>query len=49
MPRLMSVIDSGRVDLSPMATHRFSPDRLEEACRLFANQRDAVLKVALTP
>jgi alcohol dehydrogenase len=49
MRRLMSVIESGRVDLSAMVTHRFSLDRVEEAYELFANQRDGVLKVALTP
>jgi threonine dehydrogenase-like Zn-dependent dehydrogenase len=49
MRRLMGVIESGRVDLSAMVTHRFSLDRVEEAYELFANQRDGVLKVALTP
>jgi threonine dehydrogenase-like Zn-dependent dehydrogenase len=49
MRRLMSVIESGRVDLGALVTHRFSLDRVEEAYELFANQRDGVLKVALTP
>ncbi len=49
MRRLMAVIDSGRVDLGAMVTHRFSLDRIEEAYELFANQQDGVLKVALTP
>jgi threonine dehydrogenase-like Zn-dependent dehydrogenase len=49
MRRLMSVINSERVDLGAMVTHRFSLDRVEEAYELFANQRDGVLKVALTP
>ncbi|MDB5693890.1 MAG: alcohol dehydrogenase [Alphaproteobacteria bacterium] len=49
MRRLMAVIDSGRVDLSAMVTHRFPLDRIEEAYALFANQRDGVLKVAITP
>lgn len=49
MRRLMSVIESGRVDLGSMVTHRFSLDRIEEAYELFANQQDGVLKVALTP
>jgi alcohol dehydrogenase len=49
MRRLMSVIESGRVDLGTMVTHRFSLDRIEEAYELFANQRDGVLKVAITP
>jgi threonine dehydrogenase-like Zn-dependent dehydrogenase len=29
--------------------HRFSLDRIEEAYELFGNQRDGVVKVALTP
>ena len=49
MRRLMGVIESGRVDLSAMVTHRFPLDRIEEAYELFANQRDGVLKVAITP
>ena len=49
MRRLMNVIASGRVDLNPLVTHRFGLDRIEEAYELFANQRDGVLKVAITP
>ncbi len=49
MRRLMSVIQSGRVDLDAMVTHRFTLDQIEEAYDLFANQRDGVLKVAITP
>lgn len=49
MRRLLSVIASGRVDLSAMVTHRFKLDRIERAYELFANQRDGVLKVAITP
>ena len=48
MRRLMSVIQSGRVDLSPMVTHRFKLDDIEKAYELFGNQRDGVLKVAIT-
>ena len=49
MRRLMSVIQSGRVDLSPMVTHRFKLDDIEKASELFGHQRDGVLKVAITP
>ncbi len=49
MRRLMDVIDAGRVDLSAMVTHRFPLDRIEEAYELFSNQRDGVLKIAITP
>jgi threonine dehydrogenase-like Zn-dependent dehydrogenase len=49
MRRLMSVIESGRIDLGPMVTHRFQLDDIEAAYDLFGHQRDGVLKVAITP
>ena len=49
MRRLMNVLESGRADLRALVTHRFSLDQIEEAYDLFANQRDGVLKVAITP
>lgn len=49
MRRLMSVIQSGRVDLGPMVTHRFKLDDIEKAYDLFGHQRDGVLKIAITP
>ncbi len=49
MRRLISVLASGRADLSRLVTHRYPLDRIEEAYELFANQRDGVLKVAITP
>lgn len=49
MRRLMAVVASGRVDVSPLVTHRFRLDDIEAAYELFANQRDGVMKVAITP
>jgi len=49
MRRLMSVIASGRVDLSAMVTHRYRLEDIETAYDLFSHQRDGVLKVAITP
>ncbi|MDZ5451332.1 MULTISPECIES: NAD(P)-dependent alcohol dehydrogenase [Labrys] len=48
MRRMLDVIGSGRVDLGGLVTHRFKLDQIEEAYDLFANQRDGVLKVAIT-
>lgn len=48
MRRMMAVIRSGRVDLKPLVTHRYKLDDIEAAYDLFANQRDGVLKVAIT-
>ena len=49
MRRLLGVIESGRVDLGGLVTHRYKLDDIEKAYDLFANQRDGVLKVAITP
>jgi len=49
MRRLLDVVASGRADLKPLVTHRFKLDQIEQAYDLFANQRDGVLKVAITP
>ena len=49
MRRLMATIASGRLDTRPLVTHRFGLDDIEEAYALFAEQRDGVLKVAITP
>jgi threonine dehydrogenase-like Zn-dependent dehydrogenase len=49
MRRLMATIASGRLDARPLVTHRFTLDQIEAAYELFSNQRDGVLKVAITP
>ena len=46
---MMRTIEGGRVDLRALVTHRFRLDDIEDAYELFANQRDGVLKVAITP
>lgn len=49
MRRLMNKIASEHVDLKLLATHLFGLEQIEEAYDLFANQRDGVLKIAVTP
>jgi len=49
MRRLMDVVASNRIDARALVTHRFKLDDIETAYDLFANQRDGVLKVAITP
>jgi alcohol dehydrogenase len=48
MRRLVDVIASSRVDLGELVTHRYKLDDIVEAYELFGNQRDGVLKVAIT-
>jgi len=49
MRRLMELVKHGRVDLTPLLTHRFPLDRIAEAYALFGERRDGVLKVAVVP
>ena len=49
MRRLLSVVESGRVDLGVLVTHEYKLDDIVEAYDLFANQRDGVLKIAIKP
>jgi threonine dehydrogenase-like Zn-dependent dehydrogenase len=47
--RLMEVIRHGRVDLTPLLTHRYALDDIVEAYQLFGERRENVVKVAITP
>lgn len=49
MRRLMTMVENRRVDLTPLVTHTFALDDIQEAYDLFSHQRDGVLKVALHP
>jgi alcohol dehydrogenase len=49
MRRLIEIVRSGRIDLTPLLTHSFSLDRIGEAYDLFGSRRDGVLKVAIHP
>jgi threonine dehydrogenase-like Zn-dependent dehydrogenase len=47
MRRLMEVVRSGRVDLTPLLTHTFPLEKIADAYELFGSRRDGVLKVAI--
>jgi 2-desacetyl-2-hydroxyethyl bacteriochlorophyllide A dehydrogenase len=49
MRRLMAMVAEGRMDLTPLITHRFALDDIADAYELFSRQGDGVLKVALFP
>jgi alcohol dehydrogenase len=49
MRRLMAMIEHRRVDLSPLVTHRYALEDIDEAFGVFSEQRSGVLKVALYP
>jgi len=49
MRRLMEMVRSGRLDLTPLITHTFPLDRIVEAYKLFGERREGVMKVAIRP
>ena len=49
MRRLMSLVLSERVDLTPLLTHHFALKNIGEAYALFGERRDGVIKVAIRP
>ena len=49
MRRLMEVVRHGRVDLTPLLTHRFKLEKISDAYELFGERSDGVLKVAIQP
>jgi threonine dehydrogenase-like Zn-dependent dehydrogenase len=44
MKRLFRLLEAGRVDPSPLTTHRFPFDQLDRALHLMETKEDGVLK-----
>ena len=49
MRRLMEMVRGKRADLTPLLTHAYRLDRIQDAFTLFGERRDGVLKVAIQP
>ncbi|HEX6458623.1 MAG TPA: alcohol dehydrogenase catalytic domain-containing protein [Thermoleophilaceae bacterium] len=49
MRKLMELVRHGKLDVTPLLTHSYGLEDIEEAYDLFGNQRDGVLKIALHP
>lgn len=45
---ILSLIEQGKIDTTPLITHRFALKDIEEAYRVFENKLDGVIKVAIT-
>ena len=45
---ILRLIAEGKIDTTPLITHRFPLDKIEEAYRIFENRQDGVIKVAIT-
>ena len=46
---ILRLIEEGKIDTTPLITHRFKLKDIEEAYRIFENKLDGVIKVAVNP
>ena len=46
---ILSLIEQGKIDTTPLITHRYPLSRIAEAYDLFENHHDGVIKVAIFP
>lgn len=44
---ILRLIEAGKIDTTPLITHRFPLTKIEEAYRVFENKLDGVIKVAI--
>ena len=44
---VLQLIAQGKIDTTPLITHRFPLSRIEEAYRIFENKEDNVIKIAI--
>lgn len=44
---ILRLIEAGKIDATPLITHRFPLTKIEEAYRVFENRLDGVIKVAI--
>jgi alcohol dehydrogenase len=49
MRRLLEMVRHGRIDLTPLITHRFPLEQISEAYRVFSLRLDGVMKIAVKP
>ena len=45
---ILKLIEKGKIDTTPLITHRFPLNEIEEAYRIFENKLDGVVKVAIS-
>ncbi len=45
---ILKLIEQGKIDTTPLITHRYRLENIEEAYRIFENRLDGVIKIAIT-
>jgi threonine dehydrogenase-like Zn-dependent dehydrogenase len=44
---ILSLIEEGKIDTTPLITHNYPLSRIEEAYKVFENKEDGVIKIAI--
>ena len=44
---ILSLIEQGMIDTTPLITHRYSLEDIEEAYKVFENKVEGVIKIAV--
>ena len=45
---ILSLIEQGKIDTTPLITYRFALEDIEKAYEIFENKLDGVIKIAVT-
>ena len=45
---ILSLIEAGKIDTTPLITHRFPLSEIEKAYEIFENRLEGVIKIAIT-
>ena len=46
---ILRLIEAGKIDTTPLITHRYPLSQIDKAYKLFEKKKDNVIKVAITP
>ena len=46
--KALTYMEQGKLDTTPLITHRYKLEDIEEAYRIFENKLDGVIEVAIT-
>ena len=46
---ILRLIQAGKLDTTPLITHRFPLKDIQRAYDVFENRKDGVIKIAITP
>lgn len=49
MDRLIAMIEAGKLDVTPLITHRINLSEIEKGYDIFGSRKEPVVKIAIQP